>query len=182
MALLFCAVVIALLVGWLTGGRLGGLANVPLRGWPLMIGAAVASGVGVVVGDAADGTVAVVATVAAAALLIVLVVRNAAVEGIPLLAAGLLLNAIVVGANGAMPVSLDAAAAAGVATGPFATGDDARHVLAGPTTRLDRLGDVIAVPLPHYPEVVSPGDVLVVAGVALLVVAGMRRQPAMYDG
>jgi hypothetical protein len=51
---------------------------------------------------------------------------------------------------------------------------DRRHELEGPRTRLRPLGDVIPVPLPLRPEVVSPGDVLVAAGLGQLVVLGMR--------
>jgi hypothetical protein len=75
-----------------------------------------------------------------------------------------------------MPVSLAAAARAGVDTGPFAGDSDGRHVAADSDTRLRALGDVIPAPLPIHPEVLSPGDVLVAAGAGLLVFAGMRRR------
>ena len=41
------------------------------------------------------------------------------------------------------------------------------------------LGDVIPVPAPWRPEVVSPGDVAVAAGLAQLVLLGMRPQTAL---
>jgi hypothetical protein len=178
--LLACAVVTAVIVGWASGGRLSHLANVPLHGWRLVAGVVTAGAVAIIAGRSssdAAALVAIVGVVVSTTLLVVLLVRNVGVEGLPLLAVGLLLNAVVVITNGGMPVSLDAAARAGVATGPLADGSDARHVLAGPATHLDRLGDVIAVPFPSHPEVVSPGDVLVVAGAGLLVFAGMRRRP-----
>jgi hypothetical protein len=46
--------------------------------------------------------------------------------------------------------------------------------MAGPSTLLRDLGDVIPVPLPVRPEVASPGDVLIVAGLAEFVFIGMR--------
>jgi hypothetical protein len=98
------------------------------------------------------------------------------VAGVPLVTLGLVLNAAVVAANGAMPVSIDAAFRAGVPTGDIAAGLDARHEIAGRGTVWRRLGDVIPVPLPARPEVVSPGDVLVAAGLAELVVVGMLRR------
>jgi hypothetical protein len=49
-------------------------------------------------------------------------------------------------------------------------------VPAGPATRLPWLGYFVPVPLPLLPQVVSPGDVLVAAGAAQLVVTGMLRR------
>jgi hypothetical protein len=97
---------------------------------------------------------------------------NREVRGIPLIAAGLLLNAAVVAVNLAMPVSLAAAARAGLTAEELQLDTDPLHEAAGRHTRLDRLGDTIPVALPWRPQVVSPGDVLVAAGVALLLVAG----------
>ena len=54
-----------------------------------------------------------------------------------------------------------------------AAGLDSRHDVAGDSTRLPLLGDVVPVLLPLRPEVVSPGDVLVASGLAQLVVVGM---------
>jgi hypothetical protein len=87
---------------------------------------------------------------------------------------GLLANALVVGLNGAMPVSESAAGRAGTTTQDILTGADARHELADRHTRLGFLGDVIPVPAPWRPEVVSPGDIAVAAGLAQLVLLGMR--------
>ena len=56
---------------------------------------------------------------------------------------------------------------------------DARHEIAGIGTRLRWLGDIVPVPLPVRPEVVSPGDVLVAAGLAELVVLGMLGRGMM---
>jgi hypothetical protein len=53
--------------------------------------------------------------------------------------------------------------------------------MSGAGTRLHLLGDVVAVPLPGRPEVASPGDVAVSLGLALMVVAGMRRAPVRYQ-
>ena len=100
--------------------------------------------------------------------------RNRRLRGAGVVAAGLLLNAAVIGLNGAMPVERGAAQAAGVPYGAIAAGRDARHEPAGPATRLRPLGDVVPVPLPLLPQVLSPGDVLVAAGlgVVVLVAAG----------
>jgi hypothetical protein len=99
--------------------------------------------------------------------------RNRRARGTGLVAVGLLTNALVVAANGAMPVSPQAADRAGVGVLEVLTGDR-RHELEGPDTRLRALGDVVPVPLPWRPEVVSAGDVLVAAGLGQLVFLGMR--------
>jgi hypothetical protein len=178
--LLICATVAALIGGWATGGRLERLALVPLRGWPTAGIAIAAVVLGAALGNA-DGQVGHVAAVGgpvfAAGCLALLLVRNRSVEGVPLLALGLLLNAVVVGANGAMPVSSYAEQRAGLPTAALVSATDATHELAGPGTRFRLLGDVVPVPLPARPETVSAGDVLIVAGAALLVVAGMHRRP-----
>lgn len=169
----------ALVIGWVTGGSLARLGDVPLHGWRLVIAAVVAATVGVLVastGGAVGRAGGVAGLVGAAACLLVLMTRNRRVEGVPLIAAGLLLNAVVIGANGAMPVSLYAQSRAGVSTTTLVEGNSPRHEVAGPETRLRRLGDVIPVALPLRPETVSPGDILIVAGAGLLILAGMHRR------
>ncbi|MDP9395695.1 MAG: DUF5317 domain-containing protein, partial [Actinomycetota bacterium] len=147
----------------------------PLRTPVLLVAAAVVQvAVGVLVppGPAYVAGLTVVAVLAAAFL-----ARNAGRPGVPLVAAGLVLNAVAVAVNGgAMPVSRDALDRAGVAA---EAGDvmHPRHEPVDADTRLRALADVIPVPLPVRPEVVSAGDVLVASGVGLLVLAGLRPQP-----
>jgi hypothetical protein len=100
--------------------------------------------------------------------------RNIRLAGVPLLTLGLLSNAMVVTLNGAMPVSVDAAARANVPINAIAQGDDARHSIAGRGTTLRMLGDDIPLPVPLRPEVVSPGDALIAAGIGEFVLLGMR--------
>ncbi len=178
MVLAVAALVAALGIGRLAGGSLRRLATLPLRGTWLVGGAVVlqAAGVGAALAlDRSAGSAYAAGLAGSAALAGLFLLRNRRLPGIPLATVGLALNAAVVVANGAMPVSLPAAARAGVATGPIAGGEDARHVVADGRTRLRPLGDVVPVPWPGHPEVVSPGDVLLVAGLGLLLVRGMRR-------
>jgi hypothetical protein len=100
--------------------------------------------------------------------------RNLAVAGVPLITLGLLTNALVVAVNGSMPVSIDAASRANISIVAIASGDDPRHSIAGRNSSLRSLGDVIPLPLPVQPEVVSPGDALIAAGIGELVFLGMR--------
>lgn len=172
MSLVVVVLVGALVVGWLRGGSLDRLGSLPLRSRALVVLALVVQLVGTLVG----GPLHAVGLAVSAALVVGFLARNRGVRGTGLVALGLLANALVVGANGAMPVRLEAAARAGTGVSSLVLGDS-RHELEGPGTRLRLLGDVIAVPLPVRPEVVSVGDVLVAAGLGQLVVLGMVAGP-----
>jgi hypothetical protein len=170
MSLLVLSLLVALVVGWVSGGSLDRLGRLPLRSRRLVLLAFATQLVGTLVG----GPLYPVALAVSAALVVAFLARNRSVRGTGLIALGLLANALVVGANGAMPVSAHAAARAGVPLERLAS--DARHELADGRTRLPWLADVVPVAFPPRPEVVSPGDALVTAGAAQLVVVGMTRR------
>lgn len=158
----------ALAVGRLRGGRLARLGDLTLTGWPLLVVAVGAQLVGGLVGGTAYAV-----GLAVSALLVLAFLAGSRLPGSGLVALGLLANALVVGANGAMPVSVEAAVRAGV--DPVAAVAGTRHELLLPSTRLHPLADVVPVPLPLVPEVVSGGDALVAAGLGRLVVLAMGR-------
>jgi len=166
----------ALVLGWLRGGSLPALGARPLARPGLVVAALLAQGAGTLVGGPAYPLGLGVSALLAAVFLAV----NRGLRGTGLVALGLAANALVVALNGAMPVSERAAARAGISTAPVVAGLDPRHEGETATTRLRALGDVVPVPLPVRPEVVSPGDVLVAAGTGQLVLVGMGagRRPA----
>jgi hypothetical protein len=178
---LFVVIVLlaALAIGAARGGTLDRLGRLPLRR-PLLVVAALACQLaGTVVGSATYP----LGLALSAALIAWFLALNRSVVGLGMVGAGLVLNALVVGLNGAMPVSVDASGRAGISTQDILSGADARHELADGSTHLRVLGDVIPVVLPVRPEVVSPGDVLIAAGLAQLVVVAMGsgsrgRRPA----
>jgi hypothetical protein len=168
------ALVVALAVGLAAGGRFGHLGHLPLdHGWLVLVGVAVQAG-----GAFAGGRAYPLGLALSVLLVGAFLLRNRQVRGTGLVALGLLANALVVGLNGAMPVSQDALGRAGISSQELLEGTDPRHELASAETTLRPLGDVIPVLLPAHPEVVSVGDVLVAAGLAQLVVLGMRRRQA----
>ena len=169
MTLVLVVLAVALAIGWARGGSLDRLGSLPLRSRRLVVGALLLQLAGTFVG----GPVYPVALAGSALLVAWFLLRNRGIRGTGLVALGLIGNALVVGANGAMPVSAEAAGRAGVGIADLLVGDDGRHELAGPGTRLGPLGDEIPVPLPVRPEVVSIGDVLVAAGLGQLVAIGM---------
>ncbi|HEU5034090.1 MAG TPA: DUF5317 family protein [Mycobacteriales bacterium] len=179
MGLAVVALIGAVAVGWAGGGSWARLSALTLRRRRLVVAAVLAQAGGAAVGvlGVADPRRAYVVGLAVSALCAAaFCARNLRVAGVPLITLGLAANAVVVAANGAMPVSIVAALHAGVPTTEIAAGDDPRHEIAGTGTALRSLGDVIPVPLPVRPEIVSPGDVLVAAGLAELVAVGMLRR------
>jgi len=159
----------ALAVGRLCGGSLERLGSLELRRRRLVAAALLVQLLGALTG----GPFSAVGLAVSAALAVAFLLANRGVRGTGLVALGLAANALVVGLNGAMPVSASAAARAGVSLVDVEAGRDGRHELAGPQTRLALLGDRVPVLVPGRPEVVSAGDVLVAAGLGQLVVLGM---------
>ena len=180
MSLVLAALLVALAIGWSRGGSLERLGALRWRRRWLVVAALLAQLGGALVG----GPAYPVGLAAGAGLVLAFLVGNRGTRGTGLVGLGFALNALVVGANGAMPVSLEASARAGVTTQYLLTGEDPRHEVLDEATRLSPLADVVPVPLPRVPQVVSPGDVLVTAGTAQLVVLGMgrRRAPGARPG
>jgi hypothetical protein len=164
-------------LGLLAATLIGGarLASLRLRAVRLLVVAAAVQ-VGTSALAPGSGAARLAALVLTALLVGLFVVGNRHVAGTPLIGAGLLLNVLVVAANGAMPVSLSAASDAGLSRAELGLARDAMREPVDDGTWLPLLGDVVPVSLPWRPQVVSPGDVLVAAGVGLLLVASGRRQ------
>jgi hypothetical protein len=181
----------ALAVGRLRGGSFDRLSQLPMHRSGLVVAAALLSAVGAYGGRLGlpPRATYVGCTVVAAGLVSVFVAFNRRLVGVPLVALGFALNALVIVANGAMPVSHLAARHAGVEIDPVLSGDDARHELLTGQTRLRFLADVISVPLPGAlrigSNVVSVGDVVLAAGIGQLVTAGMvgaaARRRTVWD-
>jgi hypothetical protein len=185
MGLAVVVLVIAFGVARLCGGTARRLGELRLRRRALVVAAVLAQGGGALVGllGVTNARHAYVAGLAASAVCAVaFCLSNFSVPGLALVTAGLLGNAVVVGINGAMPVSIHAAYRARVPIATIATGTDPRHDIAGRGDHWRWLGDIVPVPLPWRPEVISPGDVLVSAGLAELVMMTMLGGVVMRWG
>ncbi|WP_433160869.1 DUF5317 domain-containing protein [Kribbella sp. CA-247076] len=173
MLLVLLVMLLAAAAAWATGGRFTRLADNSLTGVHWLAAAAIGQFLGSLVG----GTAYPVGLIGSAVCIAVFLRQNLRHPGVGLLALGFFCNALVVALNGAMPVSADALARAGVDT--FM--NSPRHELADASTTLPWLGDVVPVALPGIGQAVSPGDVLIAAGAGLLLYAGMggtHRVPA----
>jgi len=175
MALALMLLVGAALLALATGGSWAAFSAQPFKSLRLVVIAVVAELLanGLARASGLHGfypTGLVLAALAALAFCI----RNVRLPGVPLIALGLFSNALVVAVNGAMPVSVTAAARANVPVAAIADGADPRHNIAGGGTTFRVLGDDIPLPIPVRPEVVSPGDALIAAGIGEFVLLGMR--------
>src|SRR5690242_4722669 len=169
------AVIAGIVVGLAAGGRLSGLASIDFRWAPLILvgflvqvvlfSDAVAARVG-----AAGPLIYVVSTLLVGAA----VLRNLRLPGMPLIVLGALSNIAAILANGGfMPAAPGAMAALGKGA-PTIYSNSA--IL--PEPALAPLIDQFALPrwLP-FANVFSIGDVLLAAGVVVLIVSAMRRAP-----
>jgi hypothetical protein len=168
---------LGLIAGFLAGGTLRGLKDIHFRiVWMLFLSLLV--GLLPVLSDSLNIHRHLLQLTSFAGVLSFLVVniltfRGEVRLGMGVVAAGWALNFIVIAANRGMPLSRWAYAASGQ-TGRITEGSGGfyRIVLAGPHTKLLRLGDVI--PVKPYRLVVSIGDIFLILGIALVIAAAMR--------
>jgi hypothetical protein len=162
------AIVLGLVFGLLTGGRLENVARLRFR-WPWLLVGAVA--VREVILLTPIGRIEAARYVYVLALLAILawtVWHWRRLGGVWLATAGIALNLIVIVANGArMPVAADLAGSL-LSHGPVG-----QYTVMGEATRLNLLGDWIA--LYPVPEAYSPGDVLIAIGLAIVVFSAARN-------
>ena len=166
------AVLIGLVLGFLLGGRLSGLATVDFH-WPwLAIGGFLvqlilfADPVRTIVGDLGPPLY-----VASTGAVLVAVIRNIRIPGMALVALGAGANLAAIVANGGfMPASEAAFASLGGGLNPGYT-----NSTIVPDPALEPLTDVYALPswLP-FANVFSVGDVLIAVGIAIVIVSAMR--------
>ena len=170
MALVLLALAGGVVVGFARGGGLAGIFQLPLRRHRLLLTALGLYVLGVLGGWAWEPLLSILAALAWLTIALYAWV-NRRVHGAALVAAGLAANGLVLLLNGAVPVSQSAAKDAGA--DPAAVVDTAGHEAIGPDTLLPWLGKTVPVAFPPHPEVVSPGDVAVAAGLAVMVGLGM---------
>ncbi|MGA8922873.1 MAG: DUF5317 family protein [Candidatus Dormiibacterota bacterium] len=162
------AIALGLVVGLVTGGSIDNFARVRFR-WPVVLLVAVVIREAVLLTPLNHVNGAQYVYLAALAAIVAWTIWHFdLLPGVWLVSAGGALNLLVIGVNGArMPVT---PALAGSLLG---RGEIAQYTLMGPGTNLNSLGDWISVP--PFPEAYSPGDVVIAAGLALVVFLLTRR-------
>lgn len=165
----------ALVVALLRGGRPRHAGTVQLRLLPLLLLVLWADVVVALRGGDGAATVAVLLLHQGAVVAVPL--ANVVLRGMPVVLAGAVANALVVLANTGMPVA--PAAVRWLGSDPDLIVLDGAHHLADGATRFVWLADVVPVPL--LDVVVSLGDVLVVAGLAVVIDEVLRpRAPGGF--
>ncbi|MCI3948947.1 MAG: hypothetical protein K0R11_881 [Acidimicrobiales bacterium] len=159
------------LLGLVAGGRVASLGTVTLRWWgALLAGVGLQVLAGPVGVGGRPGTTAVAGSYLC---LLAFTLANRALVGMPVVIAGLVLNATVILVNGGMPVRAEAVAAVGIDPDELDAADlGAKRHLEGPDDQLTFLGDVL--PLRPLGEVVSVGDLVLAVGVAGLLFRLLR--------
>lgn len=178
MRLVVVTIPVAIVVGYLAGGRLGNLANVRFR-WPMTGLAGIALQFAPVAGT--GGTLLLVASFL---FLFVAAGVNHRLPGFAVILVGLWLNFVVITVNEGMPVTRHALVASGQVNtlADLRSGADTKHHLASDRDQLVFLGDAIPIPPPIH-QAVSIGDLLAYSGAMWFVVRGMRRQtPQAAEG
>lgn len=166
---MLASVSLALLVGFMLGGRLANLGRLQLR-WTVL--AIVSLALQLVPGP---GTAIPLACLYLSfALLVVFAAKNLGIAGFWLVLAGVALNFTVIGLNRGMPVGELALEV----SGQTASLDDLmrnpgpKHHLQRPDDVAVLLGDVIALPQP-IGIAISVGDILTYGGIGVVIAAGM---------
>lgn len=164
----------AVLLGYLTGGRLGRLGTASFR-WPLAGLAGIA--LQFVPSGGAPGYVLLLCSFV---MLFAAVGANWRLPGFALLLVGLWLNFLVIAVDHGMPVTMHALTASGQqdTLGELIAHPGAKHHLATSTDVLLALADRIPIGSPVH-QAVSVGDLLVHAGAVWFVVRGMRGAAAV---
>jgi hypothetical protein len=193
MVLFLSVILIAVVAGYLAGGRFRGLARLRLAYWWL-------APLGLGLRDLplpsfpheTGFSVRVAALAASYLVLLGFAAVNHRMAGMSLIFVGLSFNALVVVSNGGMPVSRHALDVSGQSAAIKEFGEDAgsKHHVMTPADHLTPLADVIPIPAP-IGDVASVGDVFVYAGLAWLIQSAMRLwteghasevEPARYRG
>lgn len=166
------AIPVGIGAGLLAGGRLGALATLRFR-W----GAVAVAGLLVQVllftptGEAVAGNLVPAIYLGSTLVVFAAVLRNLRLPGMPLIALGSISNLAAIAANGgSMPASATALVAAGLDT------EDHANSVVLPNPALAPLTDIFAIPAGvPFANVFSVGDVLIAAGVVVLIAVTMRR-------
>lgn len=181
--MLWLAIVIfvSLAIAVLRGGRLVNLGEIELRAWWLLfIALALQFGTRLLPDDEDVAWIGVSMVLLSFVLLMFMVIVNRSKPGMAIAGMGVLMNFIVIAANGGMPVL---AGAAEVASGFIVSSPDLageyKHVLLDETSRLTFFSDVIPIRLGGIGEVISLGDIFLALGLGVFLEWELRR-PRRY--
>lgn len=177
--MLWLAIVIflALAIAVLRGGRLVNLGDIELNAWWLLfLALGLQAGTRFLPDESWSEWVGVAMVLLSFVLLMIMVVLNRSARGMWIVGLGVLMNFVVIAANGGMPVL---AGAAEVASGFTVTNPDLsgtfKHVILDESSRLTFFADVIPLRFAGVGEVISLGDVFLALGLGVFLEYELRR-------
>lgn len=183
MTLLLTSAVLGLLVGLSTGGRLSNLEMAHLRLAPLLILAVLVQNIapmylrGIMGLDDLQLVWAIWIPAALSASSVA--VLNSRIRGMLIVAVGILMNVVVVGLNGGMPVALASLPISMQGAAERAIANSWLHLPMGGQTVMPLLADVVPVPGPQgFRGMASLGDMCLSVGVAMCLAALMHAGDA----
>jgi hypothetical protein len=177
MRLILTTLIVAVAAGYLSGGRLVGLAGLELRwAWLALLGVALQF----VPWGGLPGVLTLLVSFVA---LITFGLLNVRRPGFVLIVIGLALNLTVIAVNRGMPVTRAALVSSGQADTLASLVEDGgnKHHLAGGTDVLVVLGDWIGIGSPIR-QAISIGDLFVNVGAGVFIVVAMRRARPVEPG
>ena len=168
--LILIVIGLAVCIGFIAGGSLRHFEHLKVRWWGTALAGLVLQGIALSssIGQPAGSAF----LVGSYGFLLAFAWMNRRLPAVWLMMTGLLLNILAIGVNGGMPVSASALETAGAGAEGLLGAGALKHHLMGPDDTLTPLGDVIGIP-PPIGAVISIGDVLLYAGIGILVVAVM---------
>jgi Family of unknown function (DUF5317) len=171
-------VVLAVLLGYVLGGRLHRFEDLRINRWGLAIAGAALTAIvnlfpALTIGPVPDTVVGPLLLALSYFLLAVFLISNRWIPAGYVMILGLLLNLAVVVVNGGMPVRAEAITTSGGDPAVLQEATVGKHHLMRDDDVLWHLGDVIGVPEP-IGVVLSPGDVLLYGGMVYSIVQIMR--------
>jgi hypothetical protein len=181
--MLWLAIVIflALAIAVLRGGRLVNLGDIELKAWWLLfVALGLQIGTRFLPKESWSEGVGLAMVLFSFALLMVLVLLNRSKPGMGIAGLGVLMNFVVIAANGGMPVLPGAAE---VASGFTVSDPDLsgtfKHVLLDDSSHLTFFADVIPLRFAGIGEVISLGDIFLALGLGVFLEHELRR-PRRY--
>lgn len=183
MSLILAVSLVAIVLGYLTGGRLSGLADLPLRRIWLVWAAFLLQLVVAFLSDSAREVLRLPLVGVSFVLVLSWIVLQRRVlrpvlrTALLIVAIGWGMNLTVIALNNGMPVSAEALERVGLPSDDIESGDLNKHVEADEDAKLPWLGDVIPLPLfGTLRKAVSLGDLVMLVGMALFLPAAMRTE------
>ena len=171
----------SLVIGILRGGKLTGLADLPLEKVGLVITAFLIQYSLVFFGEGGYNLFSnwgVYLHILSYLLLLIAIWYSRSIRGMKIIGLGVLVNFIVILSNGGrMPVSVEALSRTGLDEMlPLLTSKAyVIHTILTPNSRLKLFSDIIPLPPPYpRPRVLSIGDIIMAVGVFVLIQQGMK--------